>query len=57
MWPDFVTASITLHPQGSAQDNLSGGYNFPKVLLNCIKCRILHSVSGGKISLSGGKNF
>ena len=42
--------------QGSAQDNLSGGYTLPKVLLNFINVAFqyfLHSVSGGKISVSG----
>ena len=33
--------------QDSAQDNLSGGYTLPTVLLNCIKCSVsAHSTLG-----------
>ena len=38
--------------RGSAQDNLSGGYAFAKIISNCIK----YSISALLLSVSGGKN-
>ena len=48
-----------VHTQSSPQEYLSVGCTLAKVLSNYIKYRIsalLHSVSGGKTSLCGGKN-
>ena len=45
--------------QGSAQDNLSGGWAIAKIISNCINYSSsagLFPVSGGINSLSGGKN-
>ena len=47
-----------LHMQGSAQDDLSGGYRLQPNIINLHQIMgsiLLLSVSGSKSSLSGGK--